>query len=85
MSPPDGFAHPVWRAGFAVQVSIPWRAPSFQLPLPPPRIEVPKRREPEPEPVLADIYWTEPTIVEEANIVEQANIVEEPRYVEEDN
>ncbi len=82
---PDGFAHPVWRAGFAVQVPIPWRSPSFQLPLPPPRIEVPRRREPEPEPVLADIYWTEPTIVEEANIVEQANIVEEPRYVEEDN
>ena len=46
---------------------------------------MPRRREPEPEPVLADIYWTEPTIVEEANIVEQANIVEEPRYVEEDN
>ena len=82
---PQGFAHPVWRAGFAVAVAIPWKAPSFQLPLPPSKIEVPRRRQLDPEPVLADIYWTEPTIVEEANIVELPTIVEEPRYVEEDN
>jgi CRISPR type III-A-associated RAMP protein Csm4 len=56
---PEGFAHPVWRAGFAAAVEVPWKAPSFQLPLPPAKAEPVKRREVEPEAVLADIYLTD--------------------------
>ncbi|WP_031499401.1 type III-A CRISPR-associated RAMP protein Csm4 [Bryobacter aggregatus] len=82
---PEGFAHPVWRAGFAVATAIPWKAPSFQMPLPPAKVEVAAKPVAEEAPVLADIYLTDPIIVEEANIVEQPTIVEEPRYVEEDN
>ncbi|MFN7544222.1 MAG: type III-A CRISPR-associated RAMP protein Csm4, partial [Acidobacteriota bacterium] len=50
---PEGFAHSVWRAGFAVAIPVPWKAPSFQLPLPPARPEPVRRPEPEAEPVLA--------------------------------
>lgn len=80
---PDGFAHPVWRAGFAAAVEVPWKAPSFQIPLPPAKVE--PARKAVAEPVLADVYLTDAIVVEEANIVEEARIVEEPRYVEEDN
>ncbi len=79
---PDGFPHPVWRAGFAVSCPIPWKAPSFQLPAVPARVEAVRKPEPEAETALADIYLTDPIIVEEANIVEEAVVVEEPRYVD---
>ncbi len=82
---PDGFAHPVWRAGFAVAVEVNWKAPSFQLPLPPAKAEPARKPEAEPQVVLADVYLIEPVVVEEANIVEEPTIVEEPRYVEDDN
>lgn len=86
---PPGFAHPVWRAGYAVACPVPWKAPSFQLPPALLRAEAPPRA-PEPEAIIAlpDIYLEDPIIVEEANtveeanVVEEANIVEQPRYVD---
>lgn len=79
---PEGFAHPVWRAGFAVSCPVPWKAPSFQLPLAPAKPEAPRKAPAEAAPVLADIYLQDPIVVEEANIVEEANVVEEPNYIE---
>jgi CRISPR type III-A-associated RAMP protein Csm4 len=78
---PEGASHPVWRSGFAVAAAIPWRAPSFQLPVHAAKAE-PVRKKAEPEVALADVYLYEPTIVEEANVVEEPVIVEQPRYVE---
>lgn len=80
---PEGFAHPVWRCGFAAAVPLPWKAASYQLPQLPTRTEPVRPREEAPTP-LADIYLQDPVIVEEANIVEEAQIVEQPRYVDEE-
>jgi CRISPR/Cas system CSM-associated protein Csm4 (group 5 of RAMP superfamily) len=80
---PAGFAHPVWRSGFAAAVPVPWKPASYQLPQLPTRNEPVRPREETPAP-LADIYLLDPVIVEEANIVEEAQIVEQPRYVDEE-
>ena len=45
---PAGFAHPVYRAGYAVAVPVPWRASTLSQSLPPLRAPEP---EPAPEPV----------------------------------
>lgn len=89
---PEGFAHPVWRAGYAVAAVIPWKAPSFQLPLPPAKPEVPAPSEASAQPIaglLAIIQGqpepeSEMPMIYEANIVEEPVVVEMPRFVDED-
>ena len=61
---PDGFSHPVFRAGFAVAIPIPWRAPSRAASLRPVTVEAPPaavRLSPTaPEPAPAAEPETEP-------------------------